>query len=126
MPVNAATFTACGCRGFVTVESLPIKFCALPGSLSDVQGLAELPLCLAAVAEVAADAAYTFYEWEDSLRESERGACSLHGKRTRSGGTRPTRMITSNGCAAASRRSSARSRNCSGRRYMRLRCQAFC
>jgi DDE family transposase len=55
----------------VTVEGLPVEFCILPGSLSDVQGLAELPLCLAAGAQVAADAAYTFYEWEDALRESE-------------------------------------------------------
>lgn len=54
----------------VTVEGLPVEFCILPGSLSDLSGLAELPLSLPAGAQVAADAAYTFYEWEDALRES--------------------------------------------------------
>jgi hypothetical protein len=56
----------------VTVEGLPVECCILPGSLSDIQGLAELPLSLPAGAEVAADAAYTFYEWEDHLVEQDR------------------------------------------------------
>ncbi len=51
----------------VTVEGLPVEFCILPGSLADIQGLAELPLQLPAGAQVAADAAYTYYEWEDAL-----------------------------------------------------------
>jgi len=55
----------------VTVEGLPVECCILPGSLSDINGLAELPLSLPAGAQLAADAAYTFYEWEDHLRESE-------------------------------------------------------
>ena len=55
----------------VTVEGVPVEFCILPGALSDVAGLAHLPLCLPAGAEVAADAAYTFYEWEDELAERE-------------------------------------------------------
>jgi hypothetical protein len=55
----------------VTVEGVPVEFCVLPGSLSDVAELAHLPLCLPAGAEVAADAAYTFYEWEDALSEKE-------------------------------------------------------
>ncbi len=53
----------------VTVEGLPVECCILPGSLSDIQGLAELPLSLPAGAQVAADAAYTYYEWEDALLE---------------------------------------------------------
>jgi hypothetical protein len=56
----------------VTVEGLPVECCILPGSLSDVQGLAELPLSLPAGAQVAADAAYTYYEWEDHLCEADR------------------------------------------------------
>ena len=56
----------------VTVGGLPVECCILPGSLSDIQGLAELPLSLPAGAEVAADAAYTFYEWEDHLVEQDR------------------------------------------------------
>jgi hypothetical protein len=56
----------------VTVEGVPVEFAILPGSLSDVSGLADLPLSLPAGAEVAADAAYTFYEWEDVLLQRER------------------------------------------------------
>lgn len=55
----------------VTVEGVPVEFAILPGSLSDVSGLADLPLALPAGAEVAADAAYTFYEWEDVLLQRE-------------------------------------------------------
>ena len=55
----------------VTVEGVPVECCILPGSLSDIQGLAELPFSLPAGAQVAADAAYTFYEWEDHLLERD-------------------------------------------------------
>lgn len=55
----------------VTVEGLPVEYCILPGSLSDIQGLAELPLALPEGAQVAADSAYTYYEWEDYLVERE-------------------------------------------------------
>ena len=55
----------------VTVEGIPVEFAILPASLSDVSGLADLPLALPAGAEVAADAAYTFYEWEDVLLQRE-------------------------------------------------------
>jgi hypothetical protein len=41
-------------------EGVPVEFCILPGSFSDVAALAHLPLALPAGAEVAADAAYTF------------------------------------------------------------------
>lgn len=55
----------------VTVEGLPVEFWVLPGAASDIEGLSELPLCLPVGAEVAADAAYTFYEWEDALAQRE-------------------------------------------------------
>lgn len=55
----------------VTVEGLPVEFCIMPGALSDLSGLAELPLSLPAGAQVAADAAYTFYEWEDALGDDQ-------------------------------------------------------
>lgn len=55
----------------VTVEGVPVEFSILPGSLSDMAGLAELPLCLPRGAEVAADAAYTYYEWEDALAQTD-------------------------------------------------------
>jgi hypothetical protein len=55
----------------VTVDGVPVEFCILPGGRSDVAGLAHLPFALPAGAEVAADAAYTYYEWEDELAEQE-------------------------------------------------------
>jgi hypothetical protein len=54
-----------------TVEGIPVEFSLLPGALSDLQGLAELPLSLPAGAHVALDAAYTEYLWEDFAAESD-------------------------------------------------------
>lgn len=54
-----------------TVGGLPTEFCILPGSCHDLQGMAELAFDELAAAEVFADAAYTNYEWEDYLLESE-------------------------------------------------------
>jgi hypothetical protein len=65
----------------VTVEGVPVEFCILPGSLSDVSGLADLPFALPAGAQVAADAAYTFYEWEDELAEREQISLLVGRKR---------------------------------------------
>jgi hypothetical protein len=65
----------------VTVEGIPVEFCILPGSLSDVEGMAHLPLALPAGAQVAADAAYTFYEWEDVLSEREQISLLVGRKR---------------------------------------------
>jgi len=55
----------------VTVEGIPVEFAIMPGKLSDVSGLAELAFALPAHSQVAADAAYTFYEWEDALLETD-------------------------------------------------------
>lgn len=55
----------------VTVEGLPVEFCIMPGAYADISGLVELPLCLPIESDVAADAAYTFYQWEDALLEDE-------------------------------------------------------
>jgi len=67
----------------VTVEGVPVEFSILPGSLSDIEGLADLPLQLPAGADVAADAAYTYYEWEDALEESD-GVRLLVGRKRNS------------------------------------------
>jgi len=67
----------------VTVEGVPVEFSILPGSLSDMAGLAELPLCLPGRAEVAADAAYTYYEWEDALAHTD-GVRLLVGRKRNS------------------------------------------
>jgi hypothetical protein len=65
----------------VTVEGVPVEFSILPGSLSDVSGLAHLPLALPAGAQVAADTAYTLYEWEDELAEREQISLLVGRKR---------------------------------------------
>lgn len=67
----------------VTVEGVPVEFSILPGSLSDIAGLAELPLCLPRDADVAADAAYTYYEWEDALAQMD-GVRLLVGRKRNS------------------------------------------
>jgi hypothetical protein len=67
----------------VTVEGVPVEYSILPGSLSDIEGLAHLPLCLPVGADVAADAAYTYYEWEDVLEESD-GVRLLVGRKRNS------------------------------------------
>ncbi len=54
-----------------TSDGIPVEFCILPGSCSDLQGLAELALDLPALAQLFVDAGYNFYEWEDYLREVE-------------------------------------------------------
>jgi hypothetical protein len=67
----------------VSVEGVPVEYSILPGSLSDIEGLAALPLALPAGADVAADAAYTYYEWEDALAESD-GVRLLVGRKRNS------------------------------------------
>ena len=54
-----------------TIDNLPVEFSILPGEASDLQGLAELPLNFPEGAEIAADAAYTEYNWEDFAKEVE-------------------------------------------------------
>lgn len=55
-----------------TIEDVPVEFCVLPGGCSDLQGMAELAFDLPAGADVAADAAYTEYLWEDYLLEEDK------------------------------------------------------
>lgn len=54
-----------------TSDGIPLEFCILPGSCSDLQGLAELALELPEMAQLFVDAGYNFYEWEDYLLETE-------------------------------------------------------
>jgi Transposase DDE domain len=54
-----------------TINNLPVEFAILPGDSGDLQGLAELPLAFEKRAEIAADAAYTEYNWEDFAKETE-------------------------------------------------------
>src|SRR5215213_1085926 len=67
----------------VTVAGVPVEFAILPGSLSDIEGLAALPLELPRGTDVAADAAYTYYEWEDELAQTD-GVRFLVGRKRNS------------------------------------------
>ncbi len=55
-----------------TVDDVPVEFSVFPGSCSDLQGLAELALDVPPESHIAADAAYTEYEWEDHLLEADK------------------------------------------------------
>lgn len=54
-----------------TIENVPVEFSILPGDSSDLQGLAELPFNFTEGDQIAADAAYTEYNWEDFAQETE-------------------------------------------------------
>jgi hypothetical protein len=55
-----------------TIDDFPVEFAILPGGCADIQGLAELPLDFAPNSEIAADSAYTQYDWEDHLLEKDK------------------------------------------------------
>lgn len=52
-----------------TIDNVPVEFSILPGDSSDLQGLAELPINFENGDQIAADAAYTEYNWEDFVQE---------------------------------------------------------
>jgi Transposase DDE domain len=54
-----------------TIDNVPVEFSILPGDASDLQGLAELPFDFDNGDQIAADAAYTEYNWEDFAQETE-------------------------------------------------------
>jgi hypothetical protein len=54
------------------IDGLPVEFAIPPGACADIQGLAELPLSFLKGAEIATDSAYTEYEWEDYLLETDK------------------------------------------------------
>jgi len=54
----------------VTTDGLPLEFCILHGSCSDLQGLAELAMELPEMTQIFVDAGYNYYEWEDYLLET--------------------------------------------------------
>jgi hypothetical protein len=64
-----------------TSDGIPLEFCILPGSCSDLQGLAELALDLKDSAQLFVDAGYNFYEWEDYLQEIDRLKLQVPRKR---------------------------------------------
>lgn len=54
-----------------TETGLPVELAILPGAPADLQGAAELPFDLPAGSQIFLDSAYTEYNWEDFLAESQ-------------------------------------------------------
>ncbi len=55
----------------ITAEGIPVEFCFVPGSESDVQALKKLPLAVAAESKIYGDGAYTDYGVEDDMKDAE-------------------------------------------------------
>ncbi|MVN23554.1 IS982 family transposase, partial [Mucilaginibacter arboris] len=64
----------------VTKDGIPVEFGFVPGSEHDAQALKKLPMELPAESEVFADSAYTNYEIEDQLMETDLIALKVHRK----------------------------------------------
>ena len=51
-----------------TSNGIPVEFCFVPGSESDVQALKKLPMTVAAESKIYGDSAYTDYRMEDDIK----------------------------------------------------------
>jgi hypothetical protein len=54
-----------------TADGIPVEFCFVPGSESDVKALGKLPMAVASESQIYADAAYIDYQVEDDLQQAE-------------------------------------------------------
>ncbi len=54
-----------------TNRGIPVEFCFVPGSESDVQALKKLPMTVAPESSIYADSGYTDYTIEDDAKEAE-------------------------------------------------------
>ncbi len=70
MPSKRRYFYGVRVQIMATTDGIPLEFCIMPGSVSDLQGIAELALDLPEMAQLFVDGGYNFYEWEDYLHES--------------------------------------------------------
>lgn len=52
-------------------DGVPVEFAMLPGKFADIDGLAQLPLDLPDGAHLIADSAYTQFEWEEHLQQTQ-------------------------------------------------------
>ena len=52
-------------------DGVPVELAILPGRFADIDGLAELPLEFSEGTQLIADSAYTQFEWEEHLRETQ-------------------------------------------------------
>jgi hypothetical protein len=67
----------------LSLEGIPVEFCLVPGSESDVRALGKLPLDVAPESCIYMDAAYTDYLSEEDLFEAE-GIVAKVGRKTNS------------------------------------------
>ena len=54
-----------------TASGIPVEFCFVPGSESDVQALKKLPMTVSPGSSIYADSAYTDYTIEDDIMEAD-------------------------------------------------------
>ena len=54
-----------------TASGIPVEFCFVPGSESDVQALKKLPMTVAPESSIYADSGYTDYTIEDDAKDAE-------------------------------------------------------
>jgi len=54
-----------------TASGIPVEFCFVPGSESDIQALKKLPMTVSAESSIYADSAYTDYTIEDDIMEGD-------------------------------------------------------
>lgn len=54
-----------------TTSGIPVEFCFVPGSESDVQALKKLPMTVCAESNVYADSGYTDYTIEDDMKNAD-------------------------------------------------------
>ena len=52
-------------------DGVPVEFAVLPGRFADIDGFAHLPLELSEGAHLICDSAYTQFEWEEYLRQTQ-------------------------------------------------------
>jgi Transposase DDE domain len=55
----------------VNAQGIPVEFCFVPGSESDVQALKKLPMAVAAESNIYGDSAFTDYTIEDDMKEAD-------------------------------------------------------
>ena len=53
------------------MQGIPVEFCFVPGSESDVQALKKLPMAVAPESNIYGDSAYTDYTIEDDIKEAD-------------------------------------------------------
>jgi hypothetical protein len=63
-----------------TSTGIPVEFCFVPGSESDVQALKKLPMTVAPESKIYGDSAYTDYHMEDDAKQADLIELMIHRK----------------------------------------------